>query len=70
MTFDEFVSEWAMKSARQTLQRDGQFAFNLLCDVRPDLSEQIRGGTDLDPFYRDENLPAFWEWLRNNWETT
>ena len=30
--------------------RAGQAMFNVLCELRPDLSEQIRG-TNLDPFY-------------------
>ena len=42
--------------------REGQAAFNALFELRQDLSEQIRT-TDLDPFYRDDRLPAFWAWL-------
>lgn len=43
--------------------REGQTAFNALDEVRPDLSEKIRGDLKLDPYYADENLPAFWRWL-------
>jgi hypothetical protein len=46
--------------------REGQRAFNVLHLMRPDLSEQIRA-TPLDPFHRDERLPEFLEWLKENW---
>lgn len=44
--------------------RAGQAAFNTLYLVRPDLADEIRGG-DLDPFYRDDRLPAFWDWIQS-----
>lgn len=45
--------------------RAGQAAFNALYALRPDLANQIqRDHVNLDPFYRDENLPAFYEWLK------
>lgn len=43
--------------------RKGQKAFNALYEVRADLADQIRSNSELDPFYRDENLPAFYLWL-------
>jgi hypothetical protein len=51
MTYDEFVSE-VVTYRIATRQRQGQAYFNVLCENRPDLSEQIRG-TPLDPFYKD-----------------
>lgn len=42
--------------------RAGQAAFNVLGLVRPDLAERVRG-TELDPFYRDDRLDAFFVWL-------
>lgn len=49
---------------RHFMLRAGQAAFNELYRIRPDLANEIRGRfTTLDPFYRDENLPAFYEWL-------
>lgn len=51
-------------------QRCGQIAFNLLSDVRPDLSEQIRG-TDRDPFHSDEAVDMrfvrFVDFIHDNW---
>jgi hypothetical protein len=46
--------------------RFGQAAFNVLHDIRPDLSERIRT-TPTDPFYRNERLPAFYKWVREHW---
>ena len=42
--------------------RAGQAAFSVLYQTRPDLANAINS-TELDPFYRDERLPAFWAWL-------
>lgn len=47
-------------------QRRGQYAFNLLCEVRPDLSEQVRT-TVIDPFYDDNRLPVFLAWVQEQW---
>lgn len=37
--------------------RRGQYLFNTLNEVRPDIAEAIRG-TDVDPFYTDHRIPA------------
>lgn len=52
--------------------RYGQALFNELVDVRPDLSERIRGGED-DPFYKkgsnefDEEMVPTIAFLEANW---
>jgi hypothetical protein len=46
--------------------RKGQFLFNELCSVRPDLAERIRA-SDLDPFFQDWRIEACMEFLRENW---
>jgi len=46
--------------------RRGQYAFNVLLDYRPDLSEKIRG-TPLDPFFKEELPKEFIEWINKNW---
>lgn len=48
-------------------QRPGQYAFNLLCQVRPDLSEQVRGRLQVDPFYNDRFIPNFIQFVSDNW---
>ncbi len=60
----------AISSARGSGQRYGQLVFNHLCEVRPDLSEQVRG-TDMDPFYVDRlnhpNWDRFVAFIESNW---
>lgn len=46
--------------------RKGQHAFNLLRRVRADLAEKV-SGTERDPFYRDQNMPAFWNFIAREW---
>lgn len=48
-------------------QRWGQYYFNCLHSLRPDLSEQIRG-TKLDPFHMDEVPAETLKFLIDNWE--
>lgn len=55
---EEGISEW----------RDGQRAFNMLHNLRPDLAEVVRGEVN-DPFYSDDNLPSFWQWLEASWDS-
>ena len=42
--------------------RDGQAHCNVLRVARPDLYLELIG-TDADPFYRDDRIPAFLDWL-------
>lgn len=63
MTFNEFI---AYASHPVPDQRNGQAAFNALATVRPDLAEVVRGSL-VDPFYRDELLPEFYEFLSEWW---
>lgn len=65
-TYEEFTLRVSLAKARNTAWRDGQTAFNVLWDMRPDLSEQIRA-TSLDPFHMDERLEAFHDFVRSNW---
>ena len=65
MTYDEFVS-LVVSYRRGTNLRKGQAYFNVLSDVRPDLSEQIRG-TALDPYYKDYVAPEIIAFVQNNW---
>lgn len=57
-------------------QRRGQFNFNMLAQLRPDLAEKVRAA-EIDPFYADHAEPAaahevhaaFWRFLTENWMT-
>lgn len=54
--YDKFCLEVAQGWTNQIIQisqRYGQFYFNMLYKVRPDVADKIRA-TPLDPFYWDE----------------
>jgi len=50
------------------VQRLGQWAFNLLYEIRPDLAGMVRGQMDLDPYYEDDNMTRFLGWAETNWD--
>jgi hypothetical protein len=64
---DEFFGYARLLNEAFPEWRSGQSMFNALRRVRPDLSEQIRGNTELDPFYVDARIPAFRGWLWAAW---
>lgn len=43
-------------------ERTGQAYFNALADIAPWIAEAVRT-TPLDPFYRDERLPDFFDFV-------
>lgn len=47
--------------------RAGQLWFNLLDSARRDLGNRVRG-TNLDPYHRDDRLPALAAWLAEHWD--
>jgi hypothetical protein len=59
-SFDDFMTSYYMQLRVAVLndQRPGQFFFNHLFCQRPDISEQIHGQYQVDPFYRDDYLAA------------
>lgn len=47
-------------------QREGQAYFNALYIHRPDIADRLRSGP-LDPFYNDDMLPAFFNYVGATW---
>lgn len=47
-------------------QRMGQFLFNTLNAVNPELANEIRSG-ELDPFYDDEKVGDFLVYVLDHW---
>jgi hypothetical protein len=66
VTFTQFTIYVIEYDRQHHKERSGQAAFNALWNVRPELADEIRG-TDLDPFYDDKRLLAFWEHLSAVW---
>lgn len=56
--FDTVVGEVITGVPQKNDQRVGQWWFNRLHDVRPDVANEIRGSLT-DPFHRDDILNAF-----------
>jgi hypothetical protein len=56
-----------VKTAKPKEQREGQWAFNSLLDIRPDIAEKARA-TEVDPFYNDTILYDFLYFVDLNWE--
>lgn len=67
MTFEEYVVEVQREHLSNKALRLGQAYFNVLNRHRPDLAERVRGVFTMDPFYRDNNIPSFLEFLGDNW---
>lgn len=61
----EFLLSYYGTKTPQQLRR-GQFLFNELHAVRPDLANSIRA-TDVDPFYRNDLIDAALCWIITNW---
>lgn len=69
-TTDKTLGEYIIQFARTDIpeQRQGQMAFNLLTVMHPVLAERIRGSVR-DPFYRDERLPEFFDFVGVFWDS-
>ena len=68
MTFDEYVTAVQTTLYDFPSWRQGQTYFNVLAAERPDLSEQIRGDYNLDPFHKaGDALVPFFEWVSAKW---
>ena len=66
-SFEEYVVDVAKMYREYPSLRLGQCYFNALIDYKPELAEKVRGRPSLDPFYQDKNIPAFLEFITNNW---
>lgn len=68
MTYEEFVTELGEDKSRPKDQRKGQWAFNLLDAVRPDIAAEARTSC-VDPFYDDSRIPTFLWFVGKLWPT-
>lgn len=67
-TFADFVTAAAdVADFAKGTQRVGQRAFNLLAQVKPDVSSLL-AGSDFDPFYDDARLPLFYDFVMRHWD--
>jgi len=62
MRWWQYLKEVGEARRAHSQWREGQAYFNVLETHLPHLANKVRG-TDLDPFYRDDRIDAFREWL-------
>ncbi len=65
-SFDEWYELAYIEYHGKKYQRFGQFLFNSLARTQPALANEICG-SDLDPFHRDDRVPAFLQYVGSNW---
>lgn len=67
-TSELFINYLIALQTRHPSIRIGQHMFNTLCDYNPNLAKDIRGQLDsIDPYYNDSNVPAFLNYVIQNW---
>jgi len=68
LSYKEYIV--AVLAARKAYPswRQGQTYFNVLHTYRPDLADWIQS-TPYDPFYDDQRLDTFLQFIHDNWES-
>lgn len=69
MTYEEFYDEVYKCYMAQEASMDyrlGQIYFNMLCEVRPKIAEEIRGSM-LDPFFKHRITQVVSDFVRERW---
>lgn len=72
MTFEDFQIKSAQFAPYKKPDiRVGQYLFNYLYQINPDLADLIRG-TENDPFYldNDDRISKFWKFVEENWHVS
>ena len=66
--FSEFQALAATYYGDNPAQRWGQALFNTLFAVHPEVAEKVRSDFRVDPFYDDDRVPAFLEFVERHLE--
>lgn len=69
MTYDEFHTQVVTAHTTQPVKGDlrlGQVYFNMLCELRPDISEVLRGSM-IDPFFKERITQVVHDFVRERW---
>lgn len=69
MTYEEFHNQVVTAYDTQPVKGDlrlGQIYFNMLCELRPDISEVLRGSM-LDPFYKQRITQVLHDFVSERW---
>jgi len=65
-TFEEYLKLCDKRNLEYPAWRSGQTYFNTLVEIRPGISEKLRG-TDIDCFYNDAKIAAFLTKVKELW---
>lgn len=63
-------AEWMVATSKQVRSLDirmGQHWFNALAVVRLDIANKVRGLRGIDPFYVDDNMNRFMNFVHDAW---
>ena len=60
--FNDWLTGLAEYQKEHSSLRKGQNTFNYLHQEYPQIADKVRG-TESDPFYNDNKLGAFYQWL-------
>lgn len=61
MSLELALGEAIYRQQAKRSQRTGQSIMNALHEVSPDLAMKVPA--EVDPFYQDSLIPAFWDWF-------
>jgi hypothetical protein len=65
--FDDLISSSILRESHMISMREGQTLMNILYDIDRELYQDvILNGCD--PFYDDEKIPAFLDFLKTNYQ--
>ena len=74
MTYTQFLAKFALgyqehisSTSPHLLQRQGQFYYNLLDDLRPEVAAKLRG-SGIDPFYSELVIQAVHDYVETVWD--
>lgn len=69
MNYDQFLAQVHKEHAEQPVKGDlrlGQIFFNKLCEIRPNIANELRGSM-LDPFFKERITNVVSEFVRERW---
>ena len=67
-TSESFINYLIALQTRPPSIRIGQHMFNTLCDYNLQLCKDVIEQSDtIDPYYNDSNIPAFLNYVIQNW---
>lgn len=69
LTFEEYLRKVCSEKSKHPEWRLGQTYYNVLHEVRPDIAIDVNGVIWKDPYYNDQYIPRFLEYVESIWQT-